>query len=79
MKVRFVARGGEGEVGFDGFCCCKLLFPFFNLGEVPRSNPTLLEGIVFTSVYSLETVCFLIVLLHTSMLITHRIAIIRVV
>lgn len=25
MNVRFVARGREGEVGFDGFCCCKLL------------------------------------------------------
>ena len=25
MNVRFVARGREGEVGFDGVCCCKLL------------------------------------------------------
>ena len=25
MKVRFVARGRDGEVGVDGFCCCKLL------------------------------------------------------
>ena len=25
MKVRFVARRREEEVGFDGLCCCKLL------------------------------------------------------
>ena len=23
MKVRFVARGGRKEVGFEEFCCCK--------------------------------------------------------